>query len=375
MYLDDGYRDSPLILAQQEMARAIDLINKTLGEPDPQIDPRPESPISIRRDALQELVPRWHFAMLNDRERNQLFERAIEGGVNPGDHVLDIGSGSGLLAMIAARRGAGRVTSCEFVPPVARAAEQIVAKNGFSELIDVVNMRSDLLDGDTDLSELADVIVTEIVDCGLVGEGILPTLRHAREHLLKPGGSIIPRAARVTAVPVDSWPIWRLNRVDDACGFDVSHFNEFATSRYFQVRLPYWPHRKLAAPLQVLSFDFLNDSLEAGEKTIQMPIQHDGTCHGIAFWFELDLGSEQILSNQPDGKHTHWLQAFQCFTNPVPVKAGSTLTVKIIHNDEIVYFEPRNSNHSAPDNEGRPGKDGCPYEHQPNNRRLHPRCR
>jgi predicted RNA methylase len=353
MHLGDDYQDSPLVLAQHELARANDLIQKFLGESDPQIDPHPESPIGIRRDALRELVPRWHFAMLNDRKRNQLFESAIEDCVHPGDHVLDIGSGSGLLAMMAARHGAGRVTSCEFVPPVARAAEHIVAKNGFSDVIDIVNKRSDELDGCADLPKPVDVIVTEIVDCGLVGEGILPTLRHAREHLLKPGGVIIPQAARVMAAPIDSLPIWQLNKVDNACGFDVSHFNEFATSRYFQVRLPYWTHRKLAAPSPVLSFDFLNDPLEAGERTVRIPIGHDGTCHGIAFWFELDLGNKQVLSNHPDGQHTHWLQAFQCFTEPVPVKAGSALPLKVTHTDEVVYFEPLHASRGTPTEEGR----------------------
>lgn len=290
--------------------------------------------------------------MLNDQERNRLFESAIEDCVRPGDHVLDIGSGSGLLAMIAARHGAGRVTSCEFMPPVARAAEHIVAKNGLSDVVSIVNKRSDQLDCRADLPELADVIVTEIVDCGLVGEGILPTLRHAREHLLKPGGVIIPQAARVMAAPIDSPPIWRLNKVDNACGFDVSHFNEFATSRYFQVRLPYWTHRSLAAPSPVLSFDFLNDPLEAGERIVRMRIGHDGLCHGIAFWFELDLGNEQVLSNHPDGKHTHWLQAFQCFTEPLPVKAGSALSLKVIHTDEVVFFEPLHASQGAPARKG-----------------------
>jgi len=350
MQVSGDYWDAPLVLAQHQLAKASELIDKLREEADPEVAFRPESPVSARRDALRELVPRWHFAMLNDRERNRLFESAIQDAVQPGDHVLDIGSGSGLLAMIAARQGAAKVTSCEFVAPVAQAAKHIIAKNGLSDVIDVVNKRSDelvvnrppeaLIDSD-DMSERADVIVTEIVDCGLVGEGIMPTLRHAREHLLKPGGIIIPQTARVMAAPIESVEIWQLNQVDDACGFDVSHFNELATSRYFQVRLAYWPYRSLAEPREVLAFDFLNDSLEPGEEVAAIPIETGGTCHGIAFWFELGLDEVRVVSNEPDGPLSHWLQAFQCFIEPVELAANSMLRLKVLHNDEIVYFEPQ----------------------------------
>lgn len=364
MQVNGDYQDSPLVLAQHQLAKASEVIGKLRAEADPEIALRPESPASVRRDSLRELVPRWHFAMLNDRIRNGRFESAIREAVQPGDHVLDIGSGSGLLAMIAARHGAAHVTSCEFVPPVAQAAEHIVAKNGLSDVIGIINKRSDELvvneptqapEAGNDMPGRADVIVTEIVDCGLVGEGILPTLRHARSNLLKPGGTIIPQTARVMAAPIESADIWQLNRVDDACGFDVSHFNEFATSRYFQVRLSYWPYRQLAEPREVLSFDFLEDSLEPGEAMVTVPITHGGLCHGIAFWFELDLDHRNVVSNEPDGPLSHWLQAFQCFGEPIELAADSTLRLKVTHDDDIVYFEPfRDNSHQSAQERNRP---------------------
>src|SRR5262249_45946357 len=63
-------------------------------------------PVALSRLAVR-TVPRWHFAMLNDSERNDALAVALERVVRPGSHVLDIGSGSGLLAMVAARAGAG----------------------------------------------------------------------------------------------------------------------------------------------------------------------------------------------------------------------------------------------------------------------------
>ena len=71
--------------------------------------------------------------MLNDTTRNDAFERAIKAAVaREGRHarILDIGAGSGLLSMMAARVGASNIVACERVPIIAEAAERIVALNG-----------------------------------------------------------------------------------------------------------------------------------------------------------------------------------------------------------------------------------------------------
>lgn len=346
MLTEGPYQDSPLVLAERELTKVTALLKQVLDQGEARFPDRPGgSPgqahgEAIRAEALRELVPRWHFGMLNDFGRNSLLQEAIENIVGPGDHVLDIGSGSGLLAMVAARAGAGRVTSCELVRPIAQAARRIVAANGLQHIVEILNKGSDELTVGDDLPRPADVVVTEIVDCGLVGEGLLPTLRNARASLLKPAGTIIPRQARLVAVPVESTSIWQLNRVDFASGFDVSHFNEFASARYFQVRLRCWSHRMLSAPRTVLSFDFLHDPLEPGHRTVDIPIRRSGTCHGIAFWFELDLDGKRTLSNEPTNRTSHWHQAFQCLPEPLLVAAGKRVRVRVDHTDDLVYFTP-----------------------------------
>ncbi len=73
----------------------------------------------------------WHFNMVNDEPRNAAFARAIAHMVKPGQRVLEIGTGSGLLAMLAARdeQGAPRaaqVITCEANPLLSRLATQII---------------------------------------------------------------------------------------------------------------------------------------------------------------------------------------------------------------------------------------------------------
>jgi protein arginine N-methyltransferase 1 len=329
-----------LVLAQAQLARADAALRRLLDADGP--DGTSGSASDPEAEALRELVPRWHFAMLNDLDRNSLFEEAIADTIRPGDHVLDIGSGSGLLAMLAARYGAGSVTSCEAVRPIARAAAGIVADNGLADLVTVVGkLSTDLIVG-RDLPRLADVLITETFDCALVGEGALPSLRHARTALLRPGGRVVPRYARVLAVPVDSPTLSRFDSVGSACGFDVSGFNAFASRRYFPVLLGAWPHRMLSEPTEVLSFDFLSDPLEPGETAVEFTVERSGTCHGIAFWFELGLDdrNKRVLSNEPANRHGHWDQAFQCLTTPVPVDPGRSLRLRLTHTDDVIHFDP-----------------------------------
>ena len=160
--------------------------------------------------------------------------------------MLDIGSGSGLLAMVAIRAGASRVYTCEENPLLAEIARQVISGYGMSDVITVLDKRSTDLVVGRDLDHRVDVVELEIVDCGLIGEGLLPTIRHARQHLLAPGG-LIPRSARLRGALINSQVIIGLNQVQDAAGFDVSLMNTFATRGHFPVRLSTWPPVALRA--------------------------------------------------------------------------------------------------------------------------------
>lgn len=272
-------------------------------------------------------VPRWHFSMLNDLERNDAFATALERVLPRGAHVLDIGSGTGLLAMMAAKAGAASVTTCEQSPMLAEMATQIVAQHGLSDVITVVAKRSDELVMGVDLPRRADVIVSEIVDCGLIGEGVLPTVAHAREHLLAPGGTLLPESARVFGALLDSAAVDGLNRVRYAGGFNVGLLNGLATPGHFPVRLPTWPHRMVSETHELCAFDFASGPMSDGANAIEMPVTETGTAHGLAVWFEMALGGGVVLRNSPDNAASHWMQAFVPFGEPVAVTEGDEVLI------------------------------------------------
>jgi predicted RNA methylase len=285
-------------------------------------------------------IPRWHFAMLNDLERNDAFAVALERVVPANAHVLDIGSGTGLLAMMAVRAGAGHVTTCEANPVLARIAERVIEVNGLADRITVVpRMSTDLVVG-RDLPARADLVVSEIVDCGLIGEGILPTVRHARRELLVDGGRMLPEGARLRGALVDSRVVAGLNHVGQAGGFDVRPFNVVATQGHFPVRLETWPHRMLTAPTELAALDLTGEAPEESTVRVTLPVRSPGTAHALVAWFEMDLGAGVTLSNSPDNVGSHWMQACIPLPLPAPVFAGDHVELEITWQAGLLYARP-----------------------------------
>ena len=79
----------------------------------------------------------------------------------------------------------------------------------------------------------ANLLVTETVDCGLLARGIVSSIAHARANLLTEDAQIVPCAATVYAMVVESPRLRNLNYARTAAGFDVSPANRYATAQLF----------------------------------------------------------------------------------------------------------------------------------------------
>jgi protein arginine N-methyltransferase 7 len=133
--------------------------------------------------------------------------------------VLDIGTGTGLLSMMAVRCGADKVTACEAFKPMAEIAKKCLAANGMKDKVQVVEKRSTDIEIGSDMTERANVLVTEVFDTELIGEGAIQTFNHAIKHLLEPDCYVIPDHAYMYAQVVDSGKCHDFNWLDlSACG-------------------------------------------------------------------------------------------------------------------------------------------------------------
>jgi type II protein arginine methyltransferase len=294
-----------------------------------------DTPRRLLNRTLRQVVPRWHFSMMNDAARNAAYSAAIAAVVRPGDLVLDIGTGAGLSALLSARAGAGLVVSCEAEPIVAAVAQQIVAENGYEEQVRIIANASTSLRVGVDLPAPADVLVTEIFDCALLGEGVLPTLAHARRELLAPGAALIPHAARLWGQLVDSEELYSRNQVSTVCGFDLTAFEQLRSLEYFSTYLNTYRHRRLSEPFALADFDFRAEQ-PAEPYQVSVPIVADGTCHAIVLWFELYLAPGITLSNGPEQAGTHWRQGVQTFPSPRRCASGDKLDLTASHDLERV---------------------------------------
>jgi len=291
-------------------------------------------------------VPRWHFGMLNDRRRNEVYDRAITRAVarfqteGKPCFTLDIGAGSGLLSMMAARAGAAEVWACEMVKPVAEAAREIVAKNGYSDRITIHPVRSTGLRVGGELPRRANLLVTEIFDAGLLGEYALPVLAHAREQLLEHDAVVVPRSATLWVMPIQSTEIHQAFIADNsnACGLDIEYFNAFANKNGIDaMTLNRYDYQALAEPQCVLDFDF-SASVPDRRKNFVVAPGGDGLIHAWVFWFKLQLDDVDEFDSGPFQPGSHWKQAVQIEPVPVSVARNVPLAVQVAQSQTQIRF-------------------------------------
>ena len=141
--------------------------------------------------------PVEHARMLHDDRRTSDYIAALRQAVRPGDIVLDIGTGSGVLAIAAARAGARHVYAVE-ASDIADVAERVFAANGVHEGVTLIRGWS----REVELPEPADLLVAEVIGNEPFEEEILETTLDARRRLLKPSARLIPHMLELVARPL-----------------------------------------------------------------------------------------------------------------------------------------------------------------------------
>jgi type II protein arginine methyltransferase len=269
-------------------------------------------------------VSPWHTRMLNDEPRNRCYAQALERAVRPGMQVLEIGSGAGLLALIAARAGA-RVFTCEVNPIVAAAATRIAALNGLSERITVIPKASQDLRIGEDLPGPSDLLMSELFDDTLFGEDIVGILRDSK-RLLKPGAPILPRRSELRCALVEQplGPLQRpLGRVE---GFDLSPFNLLAFAE--RPRAGGKNAVRRSEPVAALAMDYEADP--SGPLKESVPLESlGGRVDGFAQWLRIDFGDGILFENSPfEQSVSHWSALLYPFLEPIDTVAGEIVEME-----------------------------------------------
>ncbi len=284
-------------------------------------------------------VKAWHFPMMNDAERNQAFDAAIRAAVGPDTHVLEIGTGSGLLALMAARAGARHVTTCESVDLIAETADEIIKANGHGDRITVVAKPSWDLEVGSDMPDRADLLISEILGTGILDENVIEAFGHARAELLKPGSKVIPRAIGVMSRLVGGPALVDGFSVGTVQGFDLSPFNRFIPNTAV-LREETSSFESFSDDEEVFRIALDGAPPEPETRHLKIPITHSGIAVGVLQWVRLYLDDHIICENAPSEtlKPSAWKHVLFTFARPVEVSAGETLAVIAAHNLHSTIF-------------------------------------
>lgn len=247
--------------------------------------------------------------------------------VRPGDRVVDVGTGSGILAMLSAKAGAGKVYGLEFTE-MAAWAQKLADENGL-DAMEVVRGDASVFEADAPV----DVVLGEFAGFFLIDEW-----RHyaafckVRDRNLKPGGKVLPHAGRLYLSAVDSRKLYLVRGYGfweaPVYGLDFSAVrdSEIANPQRYVVSAD---QNDIIDCKEIAAFDFRtgteSDFFFTTETTFTYPAA--GRFHGLIGHFQMDMAPGQVLSTDTADHQTHWHQVYF----PVPaldVPKGGEVAVR-----------------------------------------------
>ncbi|NEX18408.1 MAG: hypothetical protein C1943_17845 [Halochromatium sp.] len=252
--------------------------------------------------------------------------------------VFEIGAGTGLLAMLAARAGAAHVYSCERRADVAEAARAIIAHNSLSDRITVIAKDAHDLRLGEDLPQRADLFVAEIVDNSLLGEQVLPLTELARARFLTPDAILLPRTVSAMGALVSGHGHWQDYRMDQVMGFDLSPFNRF-TPVEINAGKGGGELELLTEAVELARFDLHQDAPAEARHEVHLIAQQAGRAEALLRWLQLDFGDGITFENRPP-QRSSWDPHLHLLPEARWLDAGAVCAMTVSHNRERLFLWP-----------------------------------
>lgn len=262
--------------------------------------------------------------MMADERRLGAYQRALSVVIKPGDVVVDVGAGTGVLSVMAVRAGAARVYAIDRSVPE-QLIRSVLEQNGVADRVKIIRGES----RDVTLPERGDVVIAEI---GFDEE----TLRDARQRLLRPGGRMVPRIVSVCMAPVHA-PALYADLVDfwsdPHAGIDFQAVRQMATNVIHRVSLE--GIELLSRPQTILTVDLEREgsAMVAGSATFVLA--SDRVAHGLGAWHRIELVDGCWHENPPPGPPESWAHSFLPFPTPIGGTDGTQLQMSVIKRGDI----------------------------------------
>ena len=247
-----------------------------------------------------------HEQMLADSVRLDAYHAAIERYVTPHDCVVDIGTGTGVLAFFAAAKTPRKLYALDHSKPMLDYARVAAAANGIVNMTFVASSSRKFQP-----AEPIDVVVQEQMGIALFDEGMVETILDVRDRCLRPGGRIIPAKFEFYLEPVqlperERIPLIQEQRIH---GLTFPPTPIAPTSDYyFREIYPEHVAFLLCDPVPVFTFDLTALTREQIPKRflVSKPVMRSGQVDGICIYFKAIFDDDISFSTGPGSVKTHW---------------------------------------------------------------------
>lgn len=285
--------------------------------------------------------------MLNDSARNVSFKKAIQYWIRKEgkNEVMDIGSGTGLLSMYAANVASVKsIYAVECSAMMAQISTEVFKENIRGKLIKLIMKHSMDLKVEEDIPSRVSLVVSETLDSGVFGEGILDTLIHAKQHLLTSDGKIVPWKVKLHVAGYKSKSLTTnqllLNEsFQEYLFLDNFHLVARHVEPYDAEYVSKISDFKLVTDfVETLEVDFNDlqsmsshfDGSSVKEFVLQSNVNND-YLDGFVTWFTLylnEMDQENIISTKP-GLESCWTQALFKLRDRILLKSNQELKLSM----------------------------------------------
>ncbi|DBA03498.1 TPA: hypothetical protein N0F65_011399 [Lagenidium giganteum] len=269
-----------------------------------------------------------HEEMLKDTVRTKAYMDAILQSKHlfKDKIVLDVGCGTGILSMFAAKAGAKHVYGVD-CSGILTQAKEIVKANGFESQITLIQGKVEELELPVDK---VDIIISEWMGYFLLYESMLDTVLYARDKWLVEGGAMFPDHAvlYIGAIEDGEYKAEKIDFWDNVYGFDMSCIKAIAKTEPLVDTVGKDALISDVAPILDIDLTKVTKEELAFESKFQLTCFRQDYCHGLVAYFDCTFKrahKQLMFSTGPEAEYTHWKQTVFYVDGAIACHAGEVI--------------------------------------------------